>query len=97
MDHIGCDVAMEGNSADENSAGRPNLSGSDSRRRITTKRKPREVRFEQSSTTEQHVPMRISGTTTPREHAVAVTTQEALDRYREKAMRSANVSRRPEH
>ena len=60
-DHIGGDVAMEGERADEISAGRPNPSGSDSRRRITTKREPREVRDEQSSTTEQHVPRRILG------------------------------------
>ena len=34
-------VAMEGNSEDENSPRHPNPSGSDSRRRITTKREPR--------------------------------------------------------
>ena len=34
---------------------------------------------------EQHVPRRISVETTPQEHAVAVTTQEALDGYREKS------------
>ena len=64
---------------------------SDSRRRITAKRTPREVGDEQSSTTEQHIPRRISGKTTPQEHAVAVTTQKALDGYREIAMRIVNV------
>ena len=44
---------MRGDGADENSVGHPSLSGSDSRRRITTKREPREVRDEQASTTEQ--------------------------------------------
>ena len=39
-DDTGDDVAMEGESADENSAGHSNPSGSDSRRRITTKREP---------------------------------------------------------
>ena len=87
-------VAMSrwrGDRADENSAGRPNPSGSDSRRRITTKREPREVRDEQSSTTEQHVPRLTLGKTTPQEHAVAATTHEALDGYREKTMRIVNV------
>ena len=55
------------------------------------KREPREVRDEQPSTTEQHVPRRISGKTTPQDRAVAVATQEALDGYREKTMRIANV------
>ena len=87
-DHIGGDVAMEGDAADENSAGHPNPSGSNSRRRITTKRKPREVRDVQTNTTEHHVPRRILG---PQEQTVAVTTQEALDGYRGKTMRIANV------
>ena len=55
------------------------------------KREPREVRDERSSTTEQHVPRRILGKTTPREQAVAVTTQEALDGSREETKRIANV------
>ena len=59
------------------------LSWSDSRRRITTKRGQRGVRNEQSGTTERHVPRRISEKTAPQEHAVAVTTQEALDGYAE--------------
>ena len=84
-------VAMEGGSVDENSAGHPSPSGSDSRRRITTNGEPREVKDAQSSTTEQHVPRRISGKTTHQEHAGAVTTQEALDGDREKTMRIANV------
>ena len=78
-------------SADENSAGHQSSSGSDSRSRITTKREPREVRGEQWRTTEQHVARRITRKTTRQEHAVAVTTQEALDGYREKTMRIANV------
>ena len=48
-------------SADENSGGHPSSAGSDSRRRITTKREPHEVRDEKTSTTEQHVPRRIPG------------------------------------
>ena len=60
----------------------PSSSGSDSRRRITTKREPRAVRDEQASITKQHASRRISGETT-----VAVTTEEALDGYCEKMMR----------
>ena len=37
-DHIGGDVAMRGDGADESSGGHPSSSGSDSRGRITTKR-----------------------------------------------------------
>ena len=88
-DDVGGDVAMREDSADEKSAGHPSSSGSDSRRRITTKREPREVRHEQPSTSEQQVPRRISVKTTPSEHAV--TTQEALGGYRDKAMRIENV------
>ena len=60
-EHIDGDVAMGGDSADDNSARQPTPSGSDSRRRITAKRETREVRVEQSSTTEQHVPRRLFG------------------------------------
>ena len=56
-----------------------------------TKREPREVRDEQTTVTRQHVPRRMSGKTTPQGHAVAVTTQEALDGSREKTMRVANI------
>ena len=90
-DHTGGDVAMRRDCADVNSGGHPSSAGPDSRRRITTTRAPSEVRDEQSSTTEQHVPSRIFGKTAPQEHAVAVTTQEALDAYREKTMRIAHV------
>ena len=90
-DHIGGDVAMEGDSVGGNSAGHPSPSGSGSRRRITTRRDPREVRDEQSSTTERHVPRWISGKTTPQEHAIAVATQDALNGDREQKMRTANV------
>ena len=76
---------MEGENADE-SAGESNPSGPDRRRRITTKREPREARDEQSTVTGQHVPRRMSGKTTPQGHAVAVTTQEASDGSREKTM-----------
>ena len=69
----------KGDNADGNSAGHPNPLGSDNRRWITAKRDTREVRVKQSSTTEQHVPTRLSGKKTPQGHAVAVTTQEALD------------------
>ena len=55
------------------------------------KREPREVRDDRSSTTEQHVPRRVFGKTTPQERAVAVTTQEALDGSREKTMKISNV------
>ena len=51
-------------SADENRAEHPSSSGSDSRRRITTKREPREVGDEKTSTNEQHVPRKISEKTT---------------------------------
>ena len=74
---------MEGENADERSATDSNPSGPDSRRRIMTKREPREARDEQSTVTRQHVPRRTSGKTTPQGHAVAVTTQEALDGSRE--------------
>ena len=72
-------------------AGHLNPSGPDSRRRITTKREPRDVRDEQSTVTGQHVPRRMSGKTTPQGHAVAVTAQEASDGSREKTMRVANI------
>ena len=82
---------MREDNADGHRAEHPSSSGSDSRRRITRKREPREVRDEQTSVTEQHGPRKILGKTTPQERAVAVTTQEALDGYREKTMRIANV------
>ena len=81
---------MEGDSADENSGGHPSA-GPVSRRRITAKMEPREVRDEQSSITEQHVPRWVFGKTAPQELAVAVTTQEALDGSRENTMRIASV------
>ena len=55
--------------------GHPSPWGSDGRRRITAKREPREVRVEQSSTTEKHVPRRLfvktipQGTCSCRHHA----------------------------
>ena len=73
----GDDVGMEEESADERGAGHLNPSGPDSRRRITTKREPREARDEQPVANGQHVPRRMSGKTTPQGHAVAVTTEEA--------------------
>ena len=90
-EHNNYDVAMDGDGADDDSARHPNPSGSDSRRRITTKRESREVRVEQSGTIEQHVPRRLFGKTSPQGLAVPVTTQEALDWSREKTMRIANV------
>ena len=39
----------------------------------------------------RNVPRRLFGKTTPQGHAVAVTTQEALDGSREKTMTIANV------
>ena len=90
-DDTGGDAVMEGENADERSATDSNPSGPDSRRRIMTKREPREARNEQSTVTRQHVPRRMSGKTTPQGHAVAVTTQEPLDGSREKTMRVANI------
>ena len=89
-EHIDGDVAMGGDCADDDSARHPNPSGSDIRRRITTKREPREVSVEQSGTTQQHVPRKFFVKTTLQELAVAVTTQEALDGSREKTTRIAN-------
>ena len=71
--------------------GDSNPSGPDSRRRITTKREPREARDEQSTVAGQPVPRKVPGKTTPQGHAVAVTTQEASDGSREKTMRVANI------
>ena len=81
---------MREGSADENSAGHSSPPGQTAEE-ITTKREPREVRDERPSTNEQHVPRRISRKTTPQEHPVAVTTQEALDGYREKSKRVVSV------
>ena len=85
---IGDDVVVREDNADENRAEQANSSGSDSKRRVTAKREPREARHAQTSTTEQHVPKVISGKTT---HPVAATTQQALDGYREKTTRVASV------
>ena len=52
---------------------------------VHKKLEPREVRDEQSSG--QHVPRRVFGKTTFQEHAVVVTTREALDGSREKRIR----------
>ena len=52
-------VVMRKENADQIRAEHPSSSGSDSRRRITTKREPRAVRDAETSVTEQHVP-RIS-------------------------------------
>ena len=83
-DDTGDDATMEGENADESSAGHSNPSRPDSRRRFTTKTQPREARDEQSTVTSQHVSRRMSGKTTPQGRAVAVTTQEASDGSREK-------------
>ena len=64
-DDTGGNVAMEGENADERSAGDSNPAGPDSTRRITTKREPREARDEQSIATCQQVLRRMSGKTTP--------------------------------
>ena len=45
----------------------------------------------QSIATEQHLPRRILRKTTPQDHAVAVTTQEASDGSRGKTMRVAII------
>ena len=90
FDDLGDDVVMRQDNADEDRAGPSSLSGSDVRRRITTKT-PREDKDVLTSTTEQHVPRKISGKTRPSEHTVAVTTQEAPNGHREKTMRIASV------
>ena len=74
-DATGHDVVMREDGEDEKRAEDPGSLGSDSRRRITTKRGPREARDEQSSTTVKHVARRILWKTAPQERAVAVTTQ----------------------
>ena len=91
MTHTCDEVLMTRDNAVENRAEHPSSSGSDSRRRITTKREPREVRDAQTRVTEPQVPRRISKKATLSEHPVAVTTQEALDGYREKTIRIASV------
>ena len=91
-DDTGDDVVVREDNADENRAEHPSSSGSDGRRRLTTKREPCEVRYAQTTVTEQHFPRKISGKTTLSEHPVArFTTQEGLDGYREKPMRVANA------
>ena len=92
-DDTGDDVVTREHNADENRAEHPCSSGSDIRRRITTKREPREVTDQQTSISEQHVPIRISEKTTASEHTIAVTTQEAPDGHREKTMRIAIVEK----
>ena len=92
-DDTGDDVVMREDNADENRAGHPSSSWSDSRRGITTKR-ARDVRDAQANVNEQHeqhVPGIIWGKTTLSEHPFAVTTHDALDGYREKTVRVANV------
>ena len=77
-DDIGDDVVMREDNADEHRADHPSSSGSDSKRRITTKREPCKARDPQTSATEQHeqhVPRRISGKQWLPEQSVAVTTQ----------------------
>ena len=59
-DDLGDDVVMREYSADDDRAGQPSLTGSDIKRRIATKM-PREDTDVRTSTTEQHVPRRISG------------------------------------
>ena len=68
----------------ERSAGDSSPSGLDSRGRTTTSKD------EQSTVTGQHVPRKMSGKKTPQGHGVAVTTQEASDRSREKTTRVAH-------
>ena len=55
-DDTGGDVTMEGEMYLKVAQDTRTQSGPDNRRRITTKREPREARDEQSSATEQHVP-----------------------------------------
>ena len=90
----GDDVVTNGTQADEHRAEHLRSSVTDSSKKITTKCEPREVRDEQTSITEQHVPRRMSVKTTPSEHTVEVTTQEATDGYRGK---NENLARREQH
>ena len=62
--------ARPGPASDVTRASGEDHAGGDSRRRITTKWEPREVRDERSSTTVQHVPRRILGKTTLHEQTV---------------------------
>ena len=80
-DDTGGDAVMEGENADGRSATDSNPSGPDSRRRIMTKREPREARYEPSTVTRQHGPRRMSGKTTPQGHAVAVTHARGIGRF----------------
>ena len=77
-DDTGDDVAMEGKNADERSAGDSNPSGPDSRRRIITKREPREARDEQS-TISARPEKDVTEDDPARAMPVALTTQEASD------------------
>ena len=90
-DHVGGDVAMRIDGADEISGGHLGSAVPDTRRRITTRTEQSEVRDEQSSTTEQHIPRGVLGKTAPQGRTVAVPTQEALDGSREKTMRITSV------
>ena len=90
-DDLGDGVAMREDNADEDRAGLPSLSGSALRRRITTKRGPRKDKDVRTSTTTERVPRRISAETTPSEHTVAVTSQEAPNGHREKTMRRTTL------
>ena len=87
----GDDVVTNRRQADEHKAEHLRSSGTDSSRKITTKCEPCEVRDEQTSITEQHVPRSMTVKTTQSEHTIEVTTQEATDGYRWKTMRISHV------
>ena len=90
-DDTGDAVAMEGENADETSAGDSNPSEPYSRRRITTKREPREARDEQSAVTGLHVPRWMSRKTTPQGPCGCCHHARGIGRSREKTMRVANI------
>ena len=88
-DHIGGEVAMR---EDENSGGHPSPAEPDCRRRITTKRAPREVRDEQASTNEQHVPRRISGKRPTRAQLLSPRKRHWTDTVQNDTLKCVSIS-----
>ena len=82
----------EGN-ADGTRGEHPIPAGVTFRTRIAMKRESLGDGSEHTNTNAHRVAKEITGETTPSGHAVAVTTQEATDGFRENAVRIANVER----
>ena len=82
-DHIGGDVGMKETVQTKTVPDAQTPSGSDSRRRITTKRESH-VKSETSNRAPLNSTFREGSWGDAQEHAVAVTTQEAMDGYCEK-------------